>query len=522
MKIEGGSTLSLWEATVQIASNPKLTRNLSCDVAIVGAGLAGITSAYLLTRAGKKVVILDDGPTGGGETGRTTAHLTNEIDDRYYHIEFLHGEEGAKLAAQSQTKAIDLVERIVRDLHIDCNFERLNGYLFVERGESSDELKKELEAAHRSGLTDVELLPSVPSSTFSTGACLRFPNQAQFHPLKYLAALKKFIEENGGKIYNDSHVTEFGTSGGKDDTGIVVKTSEGFSVSARAVIIATNTPVNDWVIMHTKQSAYRTYVVGFELPKGTLEKGLYWDTKDPYHYIRTCSDPEQGQDILIVGGEDHKTGQDDADNQNASTEQFDKLEVWAKARFDALGRSVYEWSGQVMEPVDGLAFLGRNPKEKNTYIITGDSGMGMTNCTAGAMIVSDLILGKENSWSALYDPARKTLKAASEYLKENLNVAAQFVDWVTPGDATMETVKPRHGYIIREGLEKHAVYCDDVGKTHQFSAKCPHLGCVVQWNAVENTWDCPCHGSRFEPLGKVINGPALVGLAPITIASHKG
>ena len=423
--------------------------------------------------------------------------------DRYYEIENLHGEKGARLAAESHTAAIAQIEAIVAREGIDCEFERLDGYLFVPPGESTEVLDKELAAVHRAGLTDVERVERAPLEDFDTGPCLRFPRQAQFHPLKYLDAVARAIEKNGGQIFNRAHADEF-----KDGTPCEVKTDKA-RISAGAIVIATNTPVNDWVAIHTKQAAYRTFVIGLRVPKGSITKALYWDTPDPYHYVRLQN---MGNDeVLIVGGEDHKTGQaDDAD------ERFDRLETWTRERFPSAKEVEFRWSGQIMEPVDSLAFIGRNPGDKNIYVITGDSGNGMTHGTIGGILLTDLVQGRKNEWETLYDPSRVSLKAVPDFAHENLNVAAQYRDYVTGGDVdSVREIAPGNGAIIREGLKKLAVYRDIHGELHKRSAVCPHLGGIVDWNSTEKTWDCPCHGSRFDPDGKVLNGPAISGLGPV-------
>jgi nitrite reductase/ring-hydroxylating ferredoxin subunit len=338
----------------------------------------------------------------------------------------------------------------------------------------------------------------VPVSKCSSGA-----RSAQFHPLKYLDALAQAIENKGGRIFNNTHAEEF-----KDGAPGRVKTSKGPVVSAGAIVVATNTPVNDWVAIHTKQAAYRTYVIGMGVPKGAVTKALYWDTPDPYHYVRLQDVGDH--EVLIVGGEDHKTGQaDDAD------QRFDRLEAWTRERFPAAEVVEFRWSGQIMEPIDSLAFIGRNPGDRNIYVVTGDSGNGMTHGTIAGILLTDLVLGRENEWEKLYDPSRISLRAAPEFAKENLNVAAQYGDYATAGDVDrVREIAAGTGALIRHGLKKVAVYRDSHGVLHKCSAICPHLGCIVDWNSAEKTWDCPCHGSRFDPYGKVLNGPANTGLGP--------
>src|SRR5687768_8516442 len=322
MQSDSGDTTSLWMATASTPTYSPLDADASADVCIVGAGIAGITTAYLLSRAGKRVIVLDDGPVGSGETGRTTAHLTNAMDDRFYELERMHGERGSRIAGASHGAAIDRIEAIVREETIDCDFERLDGYLFLAEGHDDGELARELDAAHRAGLTEVQRVDRVPRLAFDSGPALRFPRQAQFHPLKYLAALARAITRNGGKIYSGAHVADFDAKPRRPQ----VRTSSGQTVTADAMVFATNSPINDWVKIHTKQAAYRTFVIGCRVPRGAVPKGLYWDIGDPYHYIRIQSG-DNGADILIVGGEDHKTGQEDD-----APQRFQALENWTRQR----------------------------------------------------------------------------------------------------------------------------------------------------------------------------------------------
>jgi glycine/D-amino acid oxidase-like deaminating enzyme/nitrite reductase/ring-hydroxylating ferredoxin subunit len=505
-----GESTSVWMATAAVPNQSTLMEDTHADVGIVGAGIAGITTAYLLAKQGKSVVILDDGAIGGGQTQRTTAHLSNAIDDRYFEIEQLHGSEGAKLAAGSHTAAIDRIESIIGEEKIACDFARLDGFLFLPPGESPELLDRELAAARRAGLGGVERLSRAPLTCFDTGPCLRFPRQAQFHPLKYLTAVAGAIQRAGGRIFTGTHAETI--VGGKPAQ---IKTTTGRIVTADAVVVATNSPVNDLIAMHTKQAAYRTYAIGAIVPRGAVATALYWDTLDPYHYVRIQPlSPDAGmtehsgaddQDLLIVGGEDHKTGQ-----APAHADPYARLQAWARERFPMIREVRFRWSGQVMETIDGLAFIGRNPLDQpNVFIVTGDSGMGMTHGTIAGILLTDLILGRSNPWAVLYDPARKTLGALGRFVSETLNLATQYVDWLTSGDVDSSAqIKPGTGAVIRRGLLKMAVYRDEQGACHERSAVCTHLGGIVHWNDAEKTWDCPCHGSRFDRFGGVLSGPA--------------
>jgi glycine/D-amino acid oxidase-like deaminating enzyme/nitrite reductase/ring-hydroxylating ferredoxin subunit len=506
-----GKNLSYWIDSEPGRAFSPLDHNTSCDVVVIGAGIAGITTAYVLAAAGKSVILVDDGNIGSGETGRTTAHLVNAIDDRYYDLEKFFGTEHARLAVESHTAAVDRIEKIVNEENIQCDFKRLDGFLFLHPTDTIDSLQNDLKAAQDIGLHDIQLIKRAPLSSFDTGPCLKYPNQAQFHPMKYLNAIADKIVQLGAKIFTQTHASEFHKDG--------IETSAGFRISAKHIVVTTNTPVNDRVTMHTKQAPYRTYVAAFRIKRDLIPHLLLWDTGDqnyrpyPYHYVR-FQQMDDSNDLLIVGGEDHKTGQ--ADDWN---ERFNHLEQWTSEHFPEADELLYRWSGQVMEPVDSLAFIGRNPGDENIYICTGDSGNGMTHGTIAGMLISDLILGVNNPWSTVYDPSRKTLKVVEEFIAENANVAKQYTEWVQKGDVdNIEKIERGEGAVIKDGIKPVAVYRDQSGEVIASSAVCVHLGCIVQWNSEEKTFDCPCHGSRFTYDGRVVNGPANRDLERVEVA----
>lgn len=497
-KSDEGSTVSYWEASQELISGDGSADQT--DVLIIGGGISGLTTAYLLSREGKRVVVVDDGLIGGGETCRTTAHLSNAIDDRIYRIEEWHGEENAKLAVEAHTAAIDRIEQIASTENIDCDFLRVNGYL-VEAEDSSDDMDAEFEAARRCGIP-VEWA-TAPVRNAADGKCIRYPRQGQFHVLKYLRGLADVITANGGTLLSGTKVVEW--RGGDNP---FVKIADGDLIRASSLVLATNYPLQSK--MFAELPAYRTYAIGIAIPKDSIERSLIWDTADPYVYVRT--QPDGDRDILIVGGEDHRTGQaQDMD------ERFDRLHKWAANRFGDLGEMEYRWSGQFMETHDGLAFIGQySESEPNVFLITGDSGMGMTHGTIGGMLVSDLILRRQNPWEEVFLPGRLATQSITEAVPEVIASTVPYADWVRGGDISSEDdLKPGDGGIMRDGLSKIAVYRDEAGTIHKRSAVCTHMGCIVRFNDLEKTWDCPCHGSRFSTDGNVINAPAIAPLGKL-------
>jgi glycine/D-amino acid oxidase-like deaminating enzyme/nitrite reductase/ring-hydroxylating ferredoxin subunit len=457
---------------------------------------------------GLSVVVLERAELGAGETGKTTAHLTAVLDDRYYDLQRMHGDASARLVARSHEQAIAHLERLANVRRIACDFERVDAFLFATREEHRAMLEKEQRAASEVGLS-CRLLRKAPLP-FEAGPALQVERQAKFNPGKFMLGIARAVRELGGLIAAPAHVQEIGG----DDGVRKVVTTRGETVQARHLVIATDTPVNDTVAMHTKQAPYRSYALALELV-GELPAGLFWDMEDPYHYVRTSPTTRSGSSegsVLIVGGEDHKVGQE------AEPERcWQRLEAWTRERFPMAGAIVNQWSGQILEPSDGLAYIGRNPGQKNVYIATGFSGNGMTYGAISALLLADVITGVDNPWRELYDPTRKpsSIPAVSTYVSENANVAVQYLDWVRPGDVgDTDAIQAGEGAVIRRGFGKLAVYRDPSGYLHEFSATCPHLGGVVAWNRAEKTWDCPCHGSRFDCYGKVLNGPAISGLRP--------
>jgi glycine/D-amino acid oxidase-like deaminating enzyme/nitrite reductase/ring-hydroxylating ferredoxin subunit len=505
--VTSGKNISFWTSSVEPIAFQPLDKDIQTNVVIVGGGISGLSIAYSLIQSGQKVVVIEDGNIGSGETGRTTAHLVTALDDRYYHLESVFGEDETRLIAESQEAAIDFIERTVKAHSIDCDFERLDGYLFLHPTDKPDSLASELKALLRAGVEAVEL-PVTPGLNESS-PCIKFYDQAQFHPLKYLKGLCEAIVKMGGQIFTGTHADKIDSSG--------VVTSGGHKVVAENVVIATNSPVNNKFVMHLKQYAYRTYVIGARVKKGSIPKALWWDTGDfktnsripPYHYVRVHK-LDDNYDLLICGGEDHPVGMADED-RISEEDHYSLLEYWLKKHF-TVEDIIYQWSGQVIEPMDSLAYIGRNPMDKdNVYIVTGDSGNGMTNGTIAGIIIADLINGKENPWSKLYDPGRfKLFSAGNVFFSELVGGTIAYLK-NKPHDVKaieLANIPVDEGRIVELEGKKVGAYRDKNRVLHVVGAECTHLKCIVKWNNSEKSWDCPCHGSRFMVDGNVINGPA--------------
>jgi glycine/D-amino acid oxidase-like deaminating enzyme/nitrite reductase/ring-hydroxylating ferredoxin subunit len=510
--VTSGEHISYWLDSTDPISFQPLKKNTECDVVIVGGGIAGLSVAYNCASRGLHVVVVEDGNIGSGESGRTSAHLVNSLDDRYFEIERIFGEDGARLAAESHSAAIDFIENTSREENINCEFKRVSGYLFSHPSDDEKNLDKEFEAATKAGV-NVRWLDEVPVIKSGQKPCIEFVNQGQFHPLKYLKGLADAIFRKNGEIYTSTHVKKV------DETGVM--TNDDYKVSAKHIVVATNSPINNKYVMHLKQYAYRTYIIGATVPKGSIPFALWWDTGDveankdipPYHYVRLEEYNDQ-YDLLIVGGEDHPTGLPEA-QETTEISGYSKLEGWTRGNFN-IEDVVYRWSGQVLEPMDSLGYIGRNPMDKdNIYIVTGDSGNGLTHGTIAGLLITGLIIDNTHPWEKIYRPSRTNfLKSGKSFIIEFFGGLMQYLKHSPrhADEVKLSDIKTNEARIIEIERDKFGAYRDANDDLHVVSATCTHLGCIVKWNEDEKSWDCPCHGSRFNYKGEVLNGPAIKNL----------
>jgi glycine/D-amino acid oxidase-like deaminating enzyme/nitrite reductase/ring-hydroxylating ferredoxin subunit len=495
---------SLWkkEATA-FKSFPKLDENKDTDVVVIGGGITGLTTALLLTDAGKKVILLEALNIGDGTTGFSSCHLTTDLDEEYQNIASDFDEDIMRLVADSRKAGINFIEKTCRSKNIACDFQRVPGYLFTEMAEDVSRLKDEFEFASLAGL-NVSLTDNLPLS-FGQRKALKFENQAQFNAQKYLNGIAAYLRENGCGIFENSRVSHVEE---KDDY-FWVRTSSAI-VKAKNLVMATHTPVF-FNVLQAVIAPYRSYVMAAKLNSGNYPEGLFWDTAEPYHYIRTYESNENK--YLVVGGEDHKTGHEENSEKN-----FQRLEKYIRERFDVQEIS-FRWSGQYYEPADGLPYIGRSPFSRKSYLATGFSGDGLVYGTIAGLIISDLIMGKENKWEEAYDSTRLTPAASAyDFIKENTDVVKHYVaDRIKAEAKELSEVKPGEGKIVTLDGQKIAASRDENGGLNACSPSCPHMGCFVKWNNSEKSWDCPCHGSRFNNKGEVIYGPAVKSLGKVTV-----
>jgi len=497
------SSCPLWLARPPAKVFPALAGDIDSDVVVIGGGVAGMTAALTLQSAGKQVVVLEMRGLGSGETGHTTAHLSEQIDISYRAAIHKFGCDRARDVAASQRAAIDQIEEWVHGLSIACDFTRLPGFLYSEDDGGSRELECELQAMQEAGLeaawTEVVPLP------FDVTGALKLERQGQIHPGRYLEGLAQAFTQRGGRIFEQTRVLRV-----EEGNPCRVEAERG-TVSGGEVLCTTHVPSINRLMVHPQLAAYRSYAIARRL-KAESPPALYWDTMDPYHYLRFHSD-ERGQ-WLILGGEDHKTGK-----ESDPASLYERLEEYAGARFsleESGPETAFRWSGQILEPADGLPFIGRNPGSRHLSIATGFSGNGMTFGTLAGGVLADAVLGKANRWASLYSPMRfKPRAQIRRFLSENIDFPIHRVAGLfQSGEVQHPSEIPiNEGRLVRSEAGLLAVYRDGEEGLKVRTAVCPHLGCHVRWNNAERSWDCPCHGSRFDPDGRVLNGPALSDLA---------
>ena len=491
---------SYWIDSAPLPRFPKLERDIAVDVAVIGGGITGLTAAYLLKQAGKSVAVLERERCARIDTGHTTAHVTAVTDRRLHWLARTFGNEAARAVWDAGSAAIDQIVTLIRAEDIGCDFRWVPGYLhtpFDGPGEKGrEELEREAETA-RALQIEAEFLDEVP---FFKRPGVKFAHQALFHPRKYLAALAEKIPGRGSHVFEHSAVTEVA------DDPLAVKCDRS-TVRCKYVVLATHTPLMGIAgllgatLFQSKLALYSTYAIGARVPPGAMPEAAFWDTGDPYNYLRV--ERRRGHDYAILGGEDHKTGQQPDTRSAFAHLERRMLKLVPDAAID------HRWSGQVIETPDGLPFIGELVPHQ--FGATGFAGNGMTFGTLAGMMARDAVLKRKNPWTELFAPGRKKVMGGTwTYLSENKDYPYYLVrDWLGGAEGkSLRGLKRGHGKILHLDGRKVAAYRDDRGAVTLCSPVCTHLKCIVDWNDAEKTWDCPCHGSRFKPGGEVISGPA--------------
>jgi glycine/D-amino acid oxidase-like deaminating enzyme/nitrite reductase/ring-hydroxylating ferredoxin subunit len=495
-----GSTdsVSIWIDTSPSTRYRTLSKSLETDVAIVGAGITGITAAYLLSQQGLSVSLIEKGRVAMSESGHTTAHIIEATDADYGDLVRDHGEEGARLNSEAIRASISQIKSLVEELRIDCGFHAVDGFLYAEEEKDRQYLRRQQEFLELSGVS-TEFVPSVPLP-FPTIGGLRFRNQYTFHIREYLLAVLEAAIKQGVQVFENTLATDIENADASGRTA--VQTDRGV-IRSKNLLLTTHVPINDRGMLWTKMHVTRTYVVAAPIQPGRVPDALFWDTPYPYHYTRLLE--SNGSLFLIVGGEDRDVGKEDNDG-----ERYSALESYCRERF-GVSQFSHRWSGQINEPADMIPFIGESSHGRNVWMATGYSGTGMTYGTLGAMLLADFTRGRENRFAKLYDPARKNIRSlvenivtkATEFPKRLLAKAA---DLDVEAESIAE-VSEGQGKIVAVGDRKFAVSRIE-GELRKLDATCTHMGCTVAWNAAEKSWDCPCHGSRFNLDGEVLNSPA--------------
>jgi glycine/D-amino acid oxidase-like deaminating enzyme/nitrite reductase/ring-hydroxylating ferredoxin subunit len=500
-----GAQISLWQQGTDDFSNNQ-ERNLSqtFDVVIAGGGMTGIVTGLLLQKSGKRCLVAEAHTLCFGTTGGTTAHLNTFFDTPYNTIYNDFGEESAKRAATAARQALDLVKENVQTYAIDCGWEEKTGYVYAQNDKQEQELQDMLEASMAAGVS-VGFSGTIPVPIEFQKA-IQFPGQAQFHPARYVLALAKAFEEAGGVILQNCRIDKV-----TEESPLVIESSMGVLKSDK-LIWATHIPpgIN---VLHFRNAPYRSYAMAVTLKGGNYPTDLAYDMYDPYHYYRTQE--VDGKQYLIAGGEDHKTGHE------PNTERcFLNLEAYLRNYFD-IDEVAFKWSSEYFEPSDGIAYIGHLPgASENIYVATGYGGNGMTYSHIAARTLHDLIVRGQSEFADLYNPSRiKPVAGFMEFVKENADVVKEFVSKrINQGKLTdLAGLAPGDATVVKYEGESLAIYKNEEGKLFALNPVCTHAKCIVAWNRAERSWDCPCHGARYDINGNVLTGPARQGLEVISL-----
>lgn len=486
-----GALTSPWQSGAVAPQSQAESTDEVFDCLVVGAGITGLTSALLLQQTGKKTLIAEAQTPGFGTTGGTSAHINTFADTTYPETESAFGTEGAQLFADAIHDGCALIKSNIDQLNIDCDYAPKTGYLYAENGAEVKQLADVYKGAQKVGVA-VKYVTRVPTPVPFLKA-LAWDGQAQFHPVKYLQGLQKAYLAAGGIVREN---TPIGTVNTEDGVHSIA------GIRARAVIYATHMPPNINVF-NLECAPYRSYVLAVKLKTGKYPDALIYDSQEPYHYVR--SHLIDGEELLLIGGLDHKTGHGDPEKAFAELEKYTR-------KYYPVSSVNYRWSSQYYVPVDGLPYIGQMPlAAEGIYCATGYNGNGMMLGSVAGQILADLVSKRANKYTDLFSPSRiKPVDSFTEFVKENADVAYHFVAdrFGLHETDSLKRLQPGQGKLVEVDGRKIAAYRDEGGEIYALSPVCTHAGCIVNWNSEEKSWDCPCHGARYDINGKVLTGPA--------------
>jgi glycine/D-amino acid oxidase-like deaminating enzyme/nitrite reductase/ring-hydroxylating ferredoxin subunit len=482
---------SLWLDTAPPAAHGPQDRDVHVDVAVIGGGIAGVTTALLLKRGGARVALVEAATVGSGATGCTTAKVSALQSTMLSTIQSRKGAEAAATYAEASVAAVDKVSELAAAEGVECDAERRPAFTYAADEGERDSVEAELEAAKRAGLP-VERVGG-PDLPYPVAGAVRLDLQLQFHPVKYARGLAAAVEGDGSFVFEDTRARA--VEGGNPCR---VRTTRG-TIVAGQVVVATHYPMLDRGLYFARLKAERSYCIAARI-RGPLPEGMSINAGSPTRSVRSY------RDLLIVGGEGHPAGSTDA-----TPERFRQLEAFARRHWD-VDEVTHRWSAQDPVPYDHLPAIGRyGPRASRLWVASGFMKWGLTSGTFAGMVLADLLGGSDHPWAATFDPNRVSLRSAHEIAQLGAKFGFDFVaDRVKPAQAgSARDVPSGEARVVRDGLGKVGVYRDPDGGVHAVSLRCTHLGCLLRFNSAERSWDCPCHGSRFDVDGEVLEGPAV-------------